>query len=96
MEKVYLVWWSNAEEYPEDFEEGTAGIYSTSAKAIAKAEKMLAEKYGTAVSVVVYEVIVDDADENVYLPIFRKQRRKQGLTKALPSDIIKVQKKKGR
>ena len=49
MEKVYLVWWSNAEEYPEDFEEGTAGIYSTSAKAIDKAEKMLAEKYGTAV-----------------------------------------------
>ena len=76
MEKVYLVWWSNAEEYPEDFEEGTAGIYSTSTKAIAKAEKMLSEKDGTAVSVVVYEVIVDDADENVYLPIFRKQRRK--------------------
>lgn len=93
MEKVYLVWRSNAEEYPEDFEEGTAGIYSTSAKAIAKAEKMLAEKYGTAVSVVVYEVIVDNADENVYLPIFRKQRRKQGLTKALSSSIIKVQNK---
>lgn len=46
MEKVYLVWWSNAEEYPEDFEEGTAGIYSTSDKAIAKAEKMLSKKDG--------------------------------------------------
>lgn len=75
MEKAYLVWWSNAEEYPEDWEEGTAGIYSTSAKAVVKAEKMLAEKDNAVVLVIVYEVIVDDEDENMYLPIFRKKRK---------------------